>query len=76
MLSASLPPSQFFPALRQPVQQYMPQADPNARRGVLLALGMAVEGVSEYMGPHVEAAVWPLIDSGQAMQIQAFIVRH
>ena len=55
-LSTSLPPSQVFPALRQLIQQYMSQADPNIRRGALLALRVAVEGVSEYMGPHVEVA--------------------
>ena len=42
----------------------MSQADPNTRHGALPALEVAVEGVSEYMGHHVEAAVWPIIDSG------------
>ncbi|KAH8108280.1 ARM repeat-containing protein [Phellopilus nigrolimitatus] len=65
-LSTALPPAQVFPALRQLIEQYMSQPDPNARRGALLALGVAVEGVSEYMGPHVEAAVWPVIDAGLA----------
>lgn len=46
-LSTSLPPSQVFPALRQLIQQYMSQPDPNPRHGALLALGVAVEGVSE-----------------------------
>ncbi|KAI5118112.1 hypothetical protein M0805_003466 [Coniferiporia weirii] len=63
-LSTSLPPAQVFPALRQLIQQYVSQPDPNARRGALLSLGVAVEGVSEFMGPHVEAAVWPVIDAG------------
>ena len=44
----------------------MSQADPSARRGALLALGVAVEGVSEYMQPHVEAAVWPIVEAGLA----------
>ena len=62
-LSASLPPAQVFPALRELINQYMSQADPSARRGALLALGVAVEGVSEYMQPHVEAAVWPIVST-------------
>ena len=65
-LSASLPPAQVFPALRELINQYMSQADPSARRGALLALGVAVEGVSEYMQPHVEAAVWPIVEAGLA----------
>ena len=46
-LSTSLPPAQVFPALRQLIAQYMGQSDPDSRRGALLALGVAVEGVSE-----------------------------
>ena len=65
-LSASLPPAQVFPALRELINQYISQADPSARRGALLALGVAVEGVSEYMQPHVEAAVWPIVEAGLA----------
>ena len=65
-LSTSLPPAQVFPALRELINQYMSQADPSARRGALLALGVAVEGVSEYMQPHVEAAVWPIVEAGLA----------
>lgn len=65
-LLTSLPPSQVFPALRQLIQQYMSQPDPNARRGALLALGVAAEGVSEFMGPHVQTAIWPIVDSGPA----------
>ena len=50
-LATSLPPAQVFPAICQLVQQYVLQPDPNARRGALLALGVAVEAVSEFMGP-------------------------
>ena len=64
-LSTSLPPNQVFPALRQLTNQYM-SSDANSRRGALLALGVAVEGVSEFMGPHLEAAVWPVVDAGLA----------
>ena len=65
-LSTSLPPAQVFPALRELITQYMSQADANARRGALLALGVAVEGVSEFMGPHVESSIWPVVDAGLA----------
>ncbi|KAL5537253.1 hypothetical protein ACEPAF_1076 [Sanghuangporus sanghuang] len=65
-LATSLPPAQVFPALRQLITQYVSQPDPNARRGALLALGVAVEGVSEFMGPHVESAIWPVVDAGLA----------
>lgn len=44
----------------------MSQPDPNARRGALLAYGVAVEGASEFMGSHVESAVWPIVDAGLA----------
>lgn len=63
-LSTSLPPAQVFPALRHLITQYMAHPDPNARRGALLALGVAVKGVSEFMGPYVESAVWPTMDAG------------
>ena len=57
-LATSLPPAQVFPALRQLVQQYVSQPDPNARRGALLALGVAVEGVSEFMSRVPSGQSW------------------
>lgn len=42
----------------------MSQPEPNACRSALLALGVAVEGVSEFMGPYVQTAMWPIMDTG------------
>lgn len=54
----------------------MSQADANALRGVLLALAVAVEGVSEFMGPHVESAIPPVIDAGLPIPTQVCDERH
>lgn len=62
-LSTSLPPAQVFPALSSLIKQGMSSADPNARRGAMMALGVAVEGCSEYMTP-LMPQVWPLIEAG------------
>ncbi|TFY80970.1 hypothetical protein EWM64_g3040 [Hericium alpestre] len=62
-LSTSLPPSQVFPPLRTLIQQYFSSPDPNHRRGAMLALGVAVEGCSEFMTP-LMSQVWPFIDAG------------
>ncbi|KAM6496954.1 ARM repeat-containing protein [Amanita muscaria] len=62
-LSTSLPPSQVFPALRNLILQYFSSPDPANRRGAMLALGVAVEGCSEFMKPLINE-VWPLIEAG------------
>ncbi|KDQ49200.1 hypothetical protein JAAARDRAFT_43038 [Jaapia argillacea MUCL 33604] len=62
-LATSLPPSQVFPALRTLLQQYFGSPDPANRRGAMLALGVSVEGCSEFMTPHM-SQVWPVIDAG------------
>ncbi|KAF8347702.1 armadillo-type protein [Amanita rubescens] len=62
-LSTSLPPSQVFPALRNLILQYYSSPDPVNRRGAMLALGVAVEGCSEFMTPMMNQ-VWPLIEAG------------
>ncbi|KAG9309494.1 ARM repeat-containing protein [Chiua virens] len=62
-LSTNLPPTQVFPALRTLIQQYFSSPDPNNRRGAMLALGVVVEGCSEFMTP-VMSQVWPIIDAG------------
>ncbi|KAF8636402.1 hypothetical protein AX17_003584 [Amanita inopinata Kibby_2008] len=62
-LSTSLPPSQVFPALRNLILQYYSSPDPVNRRGAMLALGVAVEGCSEFMTPLMHE-VWPLIEAG------------
>lgn len=62
-LATNLPPTQVFPALRQLIQQYGSSPDPSNRRGAMLALGVAVEGCSEYMTP-LMSQVWPVIEGG------------
>ncbi|KAI0925226.1 hypothetical protein AcW1_007090 [Taiwanofungus camphoratus] len=62
-LATSLPPSQVFPALRQLIQQYFSSPDPSHRRGAMLALGVSVEGCSEFMTPLMNQ-VWPIIEAG------------
>ncbi|PCH44091.1 ARM repeat-containing protein [Wolfiporia cocos MD-104 SS10] len=62
-LATSLPPTQVFPALRQLIQQYFSSPDPNNRRGAVLALGVCVEGCSEYMTP-LMSQIWPAIEAG------------
>jgi hypothetical protein len=62
-LATNLPPTQVFPALRTLIQQYFFSPDPNNRRGAILALGVVVEGCSEYMTP-IMGQVWPIIEAG------------
>ncbi|TFK52121.1 ARM repeat-containing protein [Heliocybe sulcata] len=62
-LATQLPPSQVFPALRTLLQQYFSSSDPNSRRGAMLALGVSVEGCSEFMTPLIEH-IWPFVESG------------
>ncbi|KAF9266734.1 ARM repeat-containing protein [Marasmius fiardii PR-910] len=62
-LSTNLPPGQVFPALRNLILQYFSSQDPSQRRGAMLALGIAVEGCSEYMTP-LMGEVWPIVEAG------------
>ncbi|KAI0628226.1 ARM repeat-containing protein [Trametes polyzona] len=62
-LATSLPPNQVFPALRQLIQQYFTSGDSAHRRGAMLALGVSVEGCSEFMTP-LMGQVWPIIEAG------------
>ncbi|EKM50327.1 uncharacterized protein PHACADRAFT_178877 [Phanerochaete carnosa HHB-10118-sp] len=62
-LATSLPPSQVFPPLSLLIRNYFASSDPASRRGAMLALGVAVEGCSEYMTP-LMSQVWPLIETG------------
>ncbi|TCD64614.1 hypothetical protein EIP91_003848 [Steccherinum ochraceum] len=64
-LATNLPPNQVFPALRTLIQRYFTSPDPNNRRGAMLALGVAVEGCSEFMTP-LMGEVWPVIEAGLA----------
>ena len=62
-LATSLPPTQVFPALRTQIQQYFSSLDGSHRRGAMLALGVSVEGCSEFMTPLMNQ-VWPVIEAG------------
>ncbi|THH27563.1 hypothetical protein EUX98_g6632 [Antrodiella citrinella] len=62
-LATSLPPNQVFPPLRTLIQTYFSSADPASRRGAMLALGVCVEGCSEFMTP-LMAQVWPVVEAG------------
>ncbi|TBU45281.1 ARM repeat-containing protein [Dichomitus squalens] len=62
-LATSLPPGQVFPALSKLIRQYFTSSDPAQRRGAMLALGVSVEGCSEYMTP-LMGEVWPMIEAG------------
>ncbi|KAG2110622.1 armadillo-type protein [Suillus discolor] len=62
-LATNLPPTQVFPALRTLISQYFSSPDANNRRGAMLALGVAVEGCSEFMTP-LMSHIWPVIEAG------------
>ncbi|KAG6821184.1 hypothetical protein H0H93_004004 [Arthromyces matolae] len=62
-LATNLPPSQVFPALRTLILQYFSSPEPQNRRAAMLALGVSVEGCSEYMTP-LMGQVWPIIEAG------------
>ncbi|GHJ88473.1 hypothetical protein NliqN6_4875 [Naganishia liquefaciens] len=64
-LAKALPPSQVFPVLSGELQKYATSSDPRMRKAALMAFGVTVEGVSEYIRPHI-AQLWPLIDAGLA----------
>lgn len=64
-LSTNLPPSQVYPALREQMQKYLSSPDPSYRKGALMALGVAVEGCSDYMGSNNHMnEIWPIIELG------------
>lgn len=65
VLSQTLPPTQIFPSLHRHIQTDMASADPAARKAALVALGVTVEGCSEFIRPHV-AQLWPIIEAGLA----------
>ncbi|KAF7294475.1 Importin N-terminal domain-containing protein [Mycena kentingensis (nom. inval.)] len=62
-LATGLPPSQVFPPLRQLITEYFSSPDAHNRRGAMLALGICVEGCSEFMTPLL-SQVWPVIEAG------------
>ncbi|KAH8081339.1 ARM repeat-containing protein [Cristinia sonorae] len=62
-LATNLPPAQVYPALRVLIQRYFSSPEPSSRRGAMLALGVVVEGCSEFMTP-LMGEVWPVIETG------------
>ncbi|KAL1684221.1 armadillo-type protein [Schizophyllum commune] len=64
-LSTNLPPSQVYPALREQMGKYLSSPDAAYRKGALMALGVAVEGCSDYMSSnnHMEE-IWPAVELG------------
>jgi len=62
-LALRLPPSQVFPSILTIATQCVQSPDPTIRRAGLLALGVSVEGCSEFMQPHM-ASVWPVLEAG------------
>lgn len=62
-LSTKLPPTQVFPPLYELIVQYFNSPEPANRRGAILALGICVEGCSEYMTPLMDK-IWPIIQNG------------
>ncbi|EAU90542.2 importin beta-4 subunit [Coprinopsis cinerea okayama7 len=62
-LATNLPPDQVFPPLRNLILKFFQSADPAHRRGAMLALGVSVEGCSEFMTP-LMGHVWPFIEAG------------
>ncbi|KAF8329441.1 ARM repeat-containing protein [Cantharellus anzutake] len=62
-LATNLPPSQVFQPLMDLVHQYIQSQDPRLRKSALTCFGLAVEGCSEHMRPHIQK-IWPLIDGG------------
>ena len=55
------------------VEQYSQSPDPNLRKSALTSFGLAVEGCSEFIRPHIRK-MWPLIDQG--FQDPVAIVRN
>ncbi|KLO13870.1 ARM repeat-containing protein [Schizopora paradoxa] len=77
-IATVLPPSQVIPPLLQIATAYMADPSRDKRRAALLALGVSVEGCSEYMGSApasgasgsgsgqslLDSQVWPLVEAG------------
>lgn len=62
-LATKLPPTQVFPALHALIVRYFTSQEPANRRGAILALGICVEGCSEYMTPLMND-IWPIVEAG------------
>ncbi|EGG06329.1 uncharacterized protein MELLADRAFT_43549 [Melampsora larici-populina 98AG31] len=62
-LATSLSPQSVFPVLFAHIQECFPSPDPTLRKSAVMALGVAVEGCSQFIQPHLEQ-LWPFIESG------------
>ncbi|MBW0467502.1 hypothetical protein O181_007217 [Austropuccinia psidii MF-1] len=62
-LATSLAPQSVFPALYARIQECFQNPDPTLRKAAVMALGVTVEGCSQFIQPHVDQ-LWPFIDSG------------
>ncbi|EJT96591.1 ARM repeat-containing protein [Dacryopinax primogenitus] len=62
-LATTFPPSQVFPTLHTLVTQYVSSPDPSQRKCAMVSFGVAIEGCSEYIRPHI-LSLWPFLDAG------------
>ncbi|KAJ2934827.1 hypothetical protein H1R20_g2288, partial [Candolleomyces eurysporus] len=62
-LATNLPPDQVFMPLRNLILEFFRSPEPSHRRGAMLALGVSVEGCSEFMTPLMDQ-IWPFIEAG------------
>lgn len=62
-LATSLSPQSVFPALYSRIQECFKSPDPTLRKAAVMALGVTVEGCSQFIQPHVDQ-LWPFIDAG------------
>lgn len=62
-LATELPPSHVFPPIYEEMQKYMTNGDAGHRKAALMALGVAAEGCTEFIRPHMNE-IWPFIEAG------------
>ncbi|KZT55244.1 ARM repeat-containing protein [Calocera cornea HHB12733] len=62
-LATTFPPSQVFPTLHTLVTAYIHSPDWAQRKCAMVAFGVAIEGCSEFIRPHIEG-LWPFLDLG------------
>ena len=62
ILATSLPPSHFFPHLYALITEYVKDPDGGRRKSAVMALGVSVEGCSDYMRPRMNE-IWPILEA-------------
>lgn len=62
-LATELPPSHVFPPIFEEMQKFMSNSDAGHRKAALMALGVAAEGCTEFIRPHM-SEIWPFIEAG------------